>query len=59
MPLDTDCESAAVRKDLVSKDQMLDKRFVMISIDGYAKIVPAALIQIDKPIIEVHQKPWC
>ena len=46
---DTGCELAAVRKDLVSEDQMLDKRFVMITIDGQAKIVPAALIQIDTP----------
>ena len=42
MLLDTDCESAAVRKNLVSEDQMLDKRFVMISIDGKAKIVPSS-----------------
>ena len=46
---DTGCELAAVRKDLVSEDQMLDKRFVMILIDGQAKIVPAALIEIDTP----------
>ena len=46
---DTGCELAAVRKDLVSEDQMLDKRFVMIMIDGQAKIVPAALIEIDTP----------
>ena len=46
---DTGCELAAVRKDLVSEDQMLDKRFVMITIDGQAKIVPAALIEIDTP----------
>ena len=38
---DTGCELAAVRKDLVSEDQMLDKRFAMITIDGQAKIVPA------------------
>ena len=46
---DTGCELAAVRKDLMSEDQMLDKRFVMITIDGQAKIVPAALIEIDTP----------
>ena len=46
---DTGCELAAVRKNLVSEDQMLDKRFVMITIDGQAKIVPAALIEIDTP----------
>ena len=34
---------------MVSEDQMLDKRFVMITIDGQAKIVPAALIEIDTP----------
>ena len=31
---DTGCELAAVRTDLVSEDQVLDKRFVMITIDG-------------------------
>ena len=46
---DTGCELAAVRKDLVSEDQMLHKSFVMITIDGQAKIVPAALIHIDTP----------
>ena len=46
---DTGCELAPVRKDLVSEDQMIDKRFVMITIDGQAKIVPAALIHIDTP----------
>ena len=49
---DTGCELAAVRKDLVSEDQLLDKsdkRFVMITIDGKAKIVPAALIEILTP----------
>ena len=44
---DTGYELAAVRKDLVSEDQMFDKRFVMITIDGQAKIVPAARIYID------------
>ena len=46
---DTGCELAAVGKDLVSEDQMLDKRFVMKTIDGQARIVPAALIHIDTP----------
>ena len=46
---DTGCELAAVRKDLVSENQMLDKRFDMITIDGQAKTVPAALIHIDTP----------
>ena len=36
-----------VEKDLVSEDQMFDKRFVMITIDGQAKIVPVARIHID------------
>ena len=45
----TGCELAAVRKDFVSEVKMLDKRFVMIMIDGQAKIVPAALIHIDTP----------
>ena len=36
-------------KALMSKDQTLDKRFVMITIDGQAKIVPAAHIHIDTP----------
>ena len=45
--LKTGCELASVRKDLVSEDQMLDKRFVMIKIDGQAKIITAALIQIN------------
>ena len=45
---DTGCELAAVRKDLVSEDQMLDKRF-LITIDVQAKIVPAAFIHIDAP----------
>ena len=31
---DTGCDLAAVRKELVSEDYMLDKRFVMITIDG-------------------------
>ena len=46
---DTGCELAAVRKDLVSENQMLDKRYVMITIDGQAKIVPAARIEVDTP----------
>ena len=46
---DTVCELAAVRKDLVSEDQMLDIWFVMITIDGQAEIAPAALIHIDTP----------
>ena len=46
---DTGCELAAVHKLLVSEDQMLDKRFDIITIDGQAKIFPAALIQIDRP----------
>ena len=46
---DTGCELAAVRKFLVSEDQMLDKSFDMITVDGQAKIVPAALIHIDTP----------
>ena len=46
---DTDCELAAVRKDLVSEDQMHDKRVAMITIDGQAKIVPAALEHIETP----------
>ena len=41
---DTGCELAAVRKNLVSEDQLIDKRFVMLTIDGQAKTVPAALI---------------
>ena len=45
----TGCELSAVRKNLVSGDKMLDKKFVMITIDGQAKIVPAALIHIDTP----------
>ena len=56
---DTGYELAAVRKDLVSEDQMFDKRFVMITIDGQAKIVPAARIHLDNPIIGVRWKPWC
>ena len=46
---DTGCELAAVRKDLVSEDQMLDKKLVMITIDGRARVVPAALIEVDTP----------
>ena len=47
---DTGCGLAAVRKkDLVSEDQMLGKKFVMITIDGRAKIVSAALIHTDTP----------
>ena len=45
---DTDCELVAVRRDLVSEDQMLDKRFVMITIDDQAKTVSTAL-EIDTP----------
>ena len=36
---DTGCELNAVRKDLMSEDQMHDKRFVMITIDGQSKKV--------------------
>ena len=36
-------------KDLVSVDQMLDKRFVMITIDDQAKKDLTALIEIDTP----------
>ena len=46
---DTGCELAAVRKDLVSEDHMLDKRSVMITIDGQAQIVPATNLHIDTP----------
>ena len=46
---DTGCELAAVQKDLVSEDQMLEKKFAMITVDGQAKIVPAARIHIDTP----------
>ena len=57
---DTGCELAAVQKDFVSEDQLLDKRFIMITIDDKAKIVPAALIEIYiHPIIEVRWTPWC
>ena len=46
---DTGCELVAVQRDLVSKDQMLDKRFVMITIHDQAKTIPTAFIEIDTP----------
>ena len=46
---DTGCEMAAVRRSLVKDEQLLDKQYVMITIDGEAKIVPAARIKVDTP----------
>ena len=46
---DTGCELAAVRKDLISEGQFLDKKYVMITIDGQANIVPSAKISVDTP----------
>lgn len=39
----------AVRKKLVSKDQMLDKSYIMIAIDWRARVVPPGKIQVDTP----------
>jgi hypothetical protein len=49
---DTGCELAAVRRELVSDDQYLGKHYVMITIDGAAKIVPAARVYVDTPYYE-------
>ena len=46
---DTGCELAAARKELVAEDQYTEKQIVMITIDGEAKVVPTARIQVDTP----------
>ena len=46
---DTGCELAAVRRDLIRENQLLDKQYAMITIDGVAKTVPAAKISVDTP----------
>jgi len=46
---DTGCELAAVRKELVKKEQFLGKQITMITIDGEAKVVPTATITVDTP----------
>jgi hypothetical protein len=46
---DTVCKFAVVRKKLVDEDQMLNKNCVMIAIDGRARLVPMAKIDIDTP----------
>ena len=46
---DTGCELAAVRRELVKPEQMTDKSYVMITIDGQTRIVPAAVIEVDTP----------
>ena len=50
---DTGCELDAVRKYLVSEDQMHDKGFAMISIDGQANKCTGALIQIDTSVLNI------
>ena len=49
---DSGCELAAIRRDLVSEEHMLDKRSVMMTIDGQAKIDPDRYT-----FIEIHWKP--
>ncbi|XP_053388947.1 uncharacterized protein LOC123538510 [Mercenaria mercenaria] len=49
---DTGCESAAVRRDFVRPEQYLEKEIVMITIDGQAKVVPLAKIDVDTPYFE-------
>lgn len=46
---DTGCELAAVRTDLVLKQQMLNKSYVMIAIDSQGRVVPTARFQVDTP----------
>ena len=46
---DTGCQLAVVRRDLVKDEQLLDKQYVMITIDGEAKVVQSAKIFIDTP----------
>ena len=46
---DTGCELAAVRKELVRKEQFQEKQIVMVTIDGDAKVVPTARIAVDTP----------
>ena len=38
----TRCELAAIRRHLVRDNQLLNKKFLMITIDGEAKVVQAA-----------------
>lgn len=45
------CQTQGMNWRLVSTDQMLNKSYVMKVLDGRARVVPAAEIQVDTKLI--------
>lgn len=56
---DTGCKLAIVRTSLVRKNQMLEKRCLMLVVDGPAQPVHVVKIYIDTPYIKEKIKAMC